>query len=314
MATWYLLNSTRFGTQFLHAGSYVDDSLMDTTGLSTAGGKLWPSTDTIVATAAARAQALRAQGQSGSVLDDIMEAAVFASQNSTAHASGASNIDIEDAANIIAATNVEAALAELALKGARFARCVITTIAAYTGSGTGTLTASANGAIGAQDTNCTLAAGDRVFLPAVTGGAGGTTVAKDTGLWMVVSAGGSGKFQLTRPPEYAHGATLALAQDVIIGGEGATWGGNTWRSQAAAGKVVDTDDPLYYPRKQTKTGAVGSQMTGLYALATAGISPIDTTAAHPVAYTLGAGTAPGTQTLDFTGTGTDAVVATVTNF
>jgi len=129
-------------------------------------------------------------------------------------------------------------------------RSVITTIAAYAGTLTGTLTASANGAIGAQDTNVTLVAGDRVILPVITGGAGGTTVAADSGPYIVVSPGSaSSKFVLTRPPEYPHGAPIPEAFTVRVGTEGAIWAGIDWRAfPVDAARVVGTDDPHFWPR------------------------------------------------------------------
>lgn len=310
MATTYLINSTRVGTLFLHAGTLIDDTQVDVTALANAGGRTWPSTDATVAAAAARCVALRGQGQSGSVLDDIMEAAVAASVNTTGATTGAKNIALTDAASIVSATDVEGAIAELAGGGARrVARVVITSIAAYAGTGTGVLTASATGAIGAQD-GATLTAGQLVFLPKVTGGAGGTTVAADVGPWIVTDPGGATKFVLTRPAWWAHGAAIQQAFDIPIA-EGTVWIGSTWRTTCAAGLLVDTGDPLFYPDVQKGTGAVGTVVNGIFALASAQPTAVDATAAAAVKAVLAAGN--GTGTLTFTGTGTDAINWTVQN-
>lgn len=311
MATTYLINSTRVGTLFLHAGTLIDDTQVDVAALATAGGRTWPSTDATVAAAAARCIALRGQGQSGAVLDDIMEAAVAASINTGGTTTGAKNIGVLDAGLLLAAANVEDALAEVAAQIFHTARVVITSIAAYVGTTTGVLTASANGAIGAQD-GATLTAGQIVFLPKVTGGAGGTTAAADVGPWVVTNPGGaSAKFVLTRPAWWTHGAAIPQASTIVIA-EGTVWAATTWRSTCAAGLVIDTGDPLFYPDVQKGTGAVGTQVTGVFAMAAASVSANDTTAAAAVKPTLVAGN--GSGTLDFVGTGTDAVKWCVTNF
>jgi len=80
MATFYLLNTVRVGTYQMTAGDLIDDSIDDVTAIATAGGVLWPSSDSGVAVAAAQCQKLRKQGQSGAVLDAIMSAALDASQ------------------------------------------------------------------------------------------------------------------------------------------------------------------------------------------------------------------------------------------
>lgn len=145
-------------------------------------------------------------------------------------------------------------------------RCVITTIAAYSGSGTGTLTANATGAIGAQDTSETLLAGDLVFLPAVTGGAGGATVAKDSGVWEVVDPGGATKFKLTRPAQFMTGEKIKPAMDVKVK-FGTIWQGNVWKSFVGdAVEVVDTNDPKFYPRIFTKTGTLTNGSLAMTAL------------------------------------------------
>jgi len=72
MATWYLLNDVRVGTQLYKAGQYIDDSQIASAPILTVGGMLWPSTDAKVAAAAAVVQKLRLQGQSGPDLAALM--------------------------------------------------------------------------------------------------------------------------------------------------------------------------------------------------------------------------------------------------
>jgi hypothetical protein len=132
-------------------------------------------------------------------------------------------------------------------------RAVITALAAYAGAGTGTLTASSTGAIGAQDTNVTLAAGDLVLVPQYSGTANSSVAvaAADAGPYEVVSPGGTGvKFVLRRPPGWAHGATIKPESKVRVGHEGALYGGTVWTAgPATATKVVGTDDAKLFPDK-----------------------------------------------------------------
>jgi hypothetical protein len=122
------------------------------------------------------------------------------------------------------------------------ADAVVTSLAACV-SASGVLTASANGAIGAQD-GVTLAVGDVVFIPK------GTTNlpdATDAGPYVVLAVGAVGaKFKLVRPAWFAEGAAIPQAFNVKIGG-GAIYGGSTWRTFCAASLVIGTDDPLFWP-------------------------------------------------------------------
>lgn len=194
-------------------------------------------------------------------------------------------------------------------------RCVITTIAAYVGTGTGTLTASATGAIGAQDTTETLVAGDLVFLPLVTGGAGGATVAKDTGVWQVVDPGGATKFKLTRPTVMKTAATVKPGMTVRVQ-FGTLWGGGDWKSFVLdAAQVVDTNDPLFWPRQQEFTSTVGGALspTVVYLRTATGWTAANKTSAHANwASTITPG--QGNAALTFTGTASDVMVCVATNF
>jgi hypothetical protein len=99
MATYYLINTIRVGTQMHFAGSVHDDANENLTLLTDAGGLLWPSTDATVAAAALVAQdAKRNGGADERRLDAIMQAAVDSVQKAT------------DAANAANATSAKAFL------------------------------------------------------------------------------------------------------------------------------------------------------------------------------------------------------------
>jgi hypothetical protein len=130
------------------------------------------------------------------------------------------------------------------------ARAVITSIQAYGGTGTGTLTESSNGALATQDGLSSLAVGDVVLLPE---GTTNISAAADAGPYEIVSLGGaSSEWQLTRPSWWEHGAAMQPDQGIDVGGEGTLFGGSTWRVHAAKGVVIDTGDPLLYPDKVTQ--------------------------------------------------------------
>lgn len=138
------------------------------------------------------------------------------------------------------------------------ARAVVTSLQAYTGSGTNVLTETANGAWATQD-GVTNVVGDIVFIPATTTN---LTGALDSGPWQITSLGSAGtKWVLTRPDWFTTGSTVQIGLDVVIGGEGTAWAGNTWRSFAAVSQVVGTNDPVFYPKFQTAT--TGSMVAGV---------------------------------------------------
>jgi hypothetical protein len=189
---------------------------------------------------------------------------------------------------------------------------VITTIAAYTGTLTGTLTASAAGAIGAQD-GVTLTPGMRVILPLVTGGAGGATVAADSGPYLVVSPGGAGKFQLVRPPEYPQSGLIPEDFTVRIG-TGTVWSGIDWRAfPTAANKVVGTDDPHFWPRTWSALASVTVAITNAWIKDVNKVSGLNITSAHAFwASTLTAGA--GTGAITYTGTAADQYATMAINW
>lgn len=162
-------------------------------------------------------------------------------------------------------------------------------LAAYTGTGTGVLTGAANGVIHAVD-GLTLAVGNVIVLPT------GTTnlTAADAGPWQVTSIGAAGaKYVLTRPSWWAHGATIAEGQGVDIGGEGATFGLTTWKTNVqTAAKVVDTDDPDMYPTCVTLSlvlvaGTVTTALVPIRSATKSGVAITRTTANTSTATTGG---------------------------
>jgi hypothetical protein len=148
------------------------------------------------------------------------------------------------------ATAVNAAFAS------QSARCCITALpGAYTGTLTGVLTASANGAIAAQN-GVTPAAGDLVLL---LEGATHIAANADAGLFQVTQPGTSGTpYILTRPAGWAHGAVIPVGSGVQIGGEDTLFGGAFFTAFCAKGSVVDTTDPALYPDKVTQTVTLAS--------------------------------------------------------
>lgn len=126
------------------------------------------------------------------------------------------------------------------------ARNLVTSLAAYTGTGTNVLTASANGALGAQD-GVTNAAGDVIFIQA---GTTNLTGALDSGPWVVTSAGGaSAKYVLTRPAWFQTGEAVPNGCVIEVDGEGTNYAGSSWKAFCAQGTVIGTTDPAFYIRE-----------------------------------------------------------------
>jgi hypothetical protein len=88
-------------------------------------------------------------------------------------------------------------------------------------------------------TDLTFVAGDIVLLTAQT------TVAQNGPY--VVGTVASTTAPLTRPDWWAAGASIAGGQ-VIQVSEGTIWAGSEWKAFCGKAKVVDTDDPVFYPR------------------------------------------------------------------
>jgi hypothetical protein len=130
------------------------------------------------------------------------------------------------------------------------ARAVVTTLAAYGGTTTGILTATANGAFGTQDGVSTLAVGDVVF---VQEGTTNLSASSDAGPYVITALGATGsKWVLTRPLWWETGATIVEGTTVDISGEGTLWANATWKATCAKSQVVDTNDAKWYPGRVTQ--------------------------------------------------------------
>lgn len=165
-------------------------------------------------------------------------------------------------------------------------RGVITSLAANSGTTTGTLTADATGAIGAQD-GLTLVAGDEVLIQA------GTTnldAATDAGPYEVINPGGVGvAFVLRRPAWWPTGGVMPLGASIKVA-EGTLYGRTVWDATAAKGAVIDTDAPAFYPRE------VIQQVTLVAGTATIANVPVRAAAKVSVHPTVAGGTPAATTT------------------
>lgn len=134
-------------------------------------------------------------------------------------------------------------------------RNVVTSLQAYTGSGTGTLTETSNGAWATQD-GVTNAVGDIVFIQ---GGTTNLTGALDSGPWQISSLGSAGsQWVLVRPNWFQVGLVIPQGMVVTVG-DGTLWVGTEWKSFAAtATKVVGTDDPTFYVGRVTQTATLAA--------------------------------------------------------
>ena len=138
-------------------------------------------------------------------------------------------------------------------------RNLLTTVHAYTGSGTGTLTSTANGPLSTASTGVSSdtvqnVAGDQVFIQAGTA----NVTAKDSGPWVVVQPGVTAvsPWILTRPAWWITGTTWRVGQVVRIGPEGYLFANTEWKvygnlpgGTAALSGLVDTNDPLFFVTK-----------------------------------------------------------------
>jgi len=134
-------------------------------------------------------------------------------------------------------------------------RGIATSIAAYTGSGTGLLTGAAVGALGAQD-GLTYGIGQRILLPK-----GLTNVsAVDQGPWVVSVVGdGATQYVLTRPGWWAHLALIEPGTVIELGAEGTgVLSGTSWKAMCANALRVDTGDPLFFPGQATALISMGA--------------------------------------------------------
>lgn len=84
MATWYLLNDCQYGVYMLRAGKLINDAIYSTPRIQAAGGVLWPSSDPVVAAAAANVTFFKRRGVPSDILAPLMLAAVEAATNGSA--------------------------------------------------------------------------------------------------------------------------------------------------------------------------------------------------------------------------------------
>jgi hypothetical protein len=110
----------------------------------------------------------------------------------------------------------------------------------------------------ASNDGITYVAGDIVLLTA-------QTTAKQNGPY-VVGTVASTTAPLTRPDWWVTGAPISPGQVINVGGEGTIFGGSEWKTMCAKAKVVDTDDPTFYPRVCKGTVTIAS---GIHALGSA---------------------------------------------
>lgn len=189
-------------------------------------------------------------------------------------------------------------------------RAVVTTLSgAYTGSGTGTLQASANAAFGTQDGVATLAVGDVVLLPE---GTTNITASKDAGAYVISAIGAAGtKWTLTRPSWWPTSGAIALGQVFEVGGEGTLFGSTQWKATCGKGKIVDTDAPLLYPARVVQSLTLAAStiaMTNVPILSANSGIDCNLTGGTPIAGTIGYGTIAA-PTPGAIGTATATIVA-----
>jgi hypothetical protein len=146
--------------------------------------------------------------------------------------------------------------------GKPIARVVMTAMPAST-TANGTITVTATGATAAQDTTVTLALNDFVFLPPGQAVAAGLA-ASNAGVYQNTVLGAAGVKAVFERVALLSGQGWPLAYTAEVDGEGAEWGGSSWRVMDGKGKVVDTDDPAFYPRfwKKKVTLASGTYIIG----------------------------------------------------
>ena len=145
-----------------------------------------------------------------------------------------------------------------------YARAVVTTIDAFDGTGTATITEhTAASGFGAQD-GITLVVGDVVFIQA---GTTNVTNAKDSGPWQVVTLGSASvKWSLTRPSWWQNGQTIPQSKKLDIG-EGTVFAGTEWKTFCAKAKVIGTDDPTFYVGRFVEQAAFVAGDNGVHVYA-----------------------------------------------
>jgi hypothetical protein len=120
------------------------------------------------------------------------------------------------------------------------------------------LAAFAGVAGGSPVNGVTYVAGDVVLLVK-------QTTAAQNGPYLVGTVGG-GVAALTRPGWWATAAAIPEGFTFEVGIEDTAYPGSSWKSLCVSGKVVDTDDPIFYPRI---VKGVATLITGVKAVTTA---------------------------------------------
>lgn len=136
-------------------------------------------------------------------------------------------------------------------------RNVVTSLQAYGGTGTATLTQTTPSSGWATQDGVTNVVGDVVFIQ---GGTTNLTNAKDAGPWVVQSLGSaSASWVLVRPAWFAQGAICPLGLVIDIDGEGTLWAGTQWKSFATVGSaVIGTNDLTFYVGRVTQTAVLAA--------------------------------------------------------
>jgi hypothetical protein len=152
----------------------------------------------------------------------------------------------------------------------------------------GVFTATANGALAAQD-GLTIAVGDLLMLPAGTLTTLAVTAA-NSGPYVVTAIGSaSAKVVLTRPSWWRHADGARLSAQIRVRA-GTLFAGTTWRSFSAAAVVIGTGDPALYPEQVTQ------QVTLVAGTRTISNVPIFSTSRLGMSAMLAGGTPAGTTT------------------
>jgi hypothetical protein len=135
-----------------------------------------------------------------------------------------------------------------------------------------------------------------------------------SGPWIVASGA------WTRPNWWAHGSAIVPGSVIEVGGEGSSFSGWTAKSFANKGTVVDTDDPVFYPKTIHGSASLTSgspstkTVSNLIVSASASVAVTDTTAATAIKAVLTSGTGSGSLALAGPNTVTDAISYTITNW
>jgi len=162
----------------------------------------------------------------------------------------------------------------------------------------------------AANDGITYVAGDQVLLTAQTSAA-------QNGPYVVGTVAG-GTAALTRPSWWSTKSAIQQGVVIDVGGEGTIFGGSQWKALCATGKIVDTDDPVFYPRtvRGTATLVAGTvtlgSAQGLFLKSTTTSSvEISRNTANTTAATIAYAAAAGSRTAGVSGTAAVTIQAQV---